>query len=125
MTGNPVLDKALNEMRGTVDDLKRIIRRLRIWAAIAVASVLLALIAVGAVALDMHHSADKRAELRCTETIDRTEAISHAIQGAVDDVMDAIAEQVAADPDTAKAVDLIHQRVDRRLSVRLERIPKC
>ena len=125
MTGNPVLDKALNEMRGTVDDLRRIIHRLRVWAAIAVTGVVLALVAVGAVALDMHHSADKRADLRCAETIDRTEAISEAISGAVDDVMDAIADQVASDPETTRALDAIRTRVDRRLSMRLDQIPQC
>lgn len=119
------VDASLDRMERTIKDLRRVVRRLRIWAAVAVTGMMLALVAVGAVGLDVRHSAGARADLRCTETMDRTEAISDAIQGAVDDVMDAIADQVATDPDATRAVDVIRQRVDRRLSVRLEQIPKC
>lgn len=125
MTGNPEIDGALAHMEGTVENLRSIIRRLRIWVAVSIVAAVLSLAAVGAVALDMHHSADQRAELRCAETIDRTEAIAKAISGAVDDVMDAIADQVADDPDTARALDTIRARVDRRLTARLDQIPQC
>lgn len=132
MTGNPEIDNALAELQKTTDNQRRALDELRGlvsgWkrlTAIALGGLVLALIAVGAVAVDMHHSADKRADLRCAETVDRTEAISQAISGSVDDVMDAIADQVAADPDTARTLDAIRTRVDRRLAMRLDQIPQC
>ena len=119
------MDGAIQDLRGVVKDLEKGNRRWRALAAIAITAAVLSLLAVGAVALHVHHSAGARADLRCAETIDRTEAISDAIQGAVDDVMDAVADQVAGEPGTAKALAVVRERVDRRLAVRLRQIPKC
>lgn len=132
MTGNPEIDKALADLeetaekqRGALDELNRIVRGWRRITAIALVAVVLALGAVGAVAVGVHHSADQRAELRCAETVDRTAAIAEAVRGAVDDVMGAIADQIATDAETVEAVETIRDRVDRRLAIRFDDIPTC